>query len=225
MLGIGSKDAIYRRVKKLINEDVLRAHPDNQELQQTYFGFGKMYERLVFKTEPTAQTPNNLPLSDRTPTDETLNNKTIKDKTIKISIKNSASFYSRQVKLNENETLLSKYITIVKYLLGENVLKIPIEHILKLNSQLTFAEFKKLNTAAFAKNLELVDLLDSWLNNPKYSKGKVSIYLTLNNWINRATGKPHQPKETYKKIEYPRSGKTQSLQELITKLTINNLKQ
>lgn len=221
MLRIGSKDAIYRRIKKLINEEVLVAHPDNQHLQQTYFGFGRMYERLVFKTEPTDETLNNVQYSEHTPSAQTLDNKKIKNSKLSISIKNAFSFYKRQIELNEEneESLLEKYILLVGYLFGENAIGCPVDHILKLQNQLTFDEYKNLFKAAHSKNLSISELLDSWVNSPKYSKGKVSIYLTLNNWINRSDGKNLKPRTEKRWGETVKTGETLSLLEIINKMS------
>jgi len=139
---------------------------------------------------------------------------------VKDKIKESLNFYSEQIKsINENESLKERYITLVSYLFGENALNCPVEYILKLQNQLTFIEYKKLFKKAHAKNLLISELLDSWLNNPSYSKGKVSVYLNLNNWINRNDGKRLTPSTEKKWDETPKTGETLSLLEIINKMS------
>lgn len=99
------------------------------------------------------------------------------------------SFYSNEIKLNKEETLIDKYVAFVKYLFGENAIGCLVEHIVKLKKQLTFDEYRTIFKKAHLKNITISELMDSWVNNPGYSKGKVSIYLTLNSWINRSDGK------------------------------------
>lgn len=117
--------------------------------------------------------------------------------------------------MNREETLTDKYIAFVKYLFGENALNIPVDYILKLKSQLKFNEYKTLFKKAHLKNIAISDLLDSWLNDPSYSKGKVSVYLTLNSWINRNKGKNLEPVKEKNWGEKRRSNETQSLIEII----------
>ena len=114
--------------------------------------------------------------------------------------------------------LKERYISLVSYLFGENAIGSPVEHILKLEKQLTFDEYKKLFSASNSKNMTVGELMDSWVNNPKYSKGKVSIYLTLNNWINRSDGKNVKLSPEKKWTETVKSGETLSLLEVINKI-------
>jgi len=143
----------------------------------------------------------------------------VKESKVKEIIENKLIFYSNQIKaIEENESLKDRYIALVSYLFGENALNCPVEYILKLEKQLTFNEYKKLFSASHAKNLTVGELMDSWVNNPKYSKGKISIYLTLNNWINRSDGKSLKPSSEKKWTEIPKTGETLSLLEIIKKM-------
>lgn len=56
MLGIKSKDGIYRRLKKMCDLDLLIAHPDNQIIGKPFFGFGSKFKLLHF-VEPTDEKP------------------------------------------------------------------------------------------------------------------------------------------------------------------------
>lgn len=111
-------------------------------------------------------------------------NKQQTSKQIKI-IQNSKSFYDTEIKENSDEKYISNYKNFIEYLFGDNELKKTIEWILKLEQQLTYEQFQKLHIKSKEKGTELKQLLNSWLNKPTYSKGKKSIYLTLNNWLNR----------------------------------------
>lgn len=59
------------------------------------------------------------------------------------------------------------------------------KHIVEIEKQLEFDQFVKLSYEAKKRGLSLFDLLGSLVNNPKYAKGKKSLYLTLNNWVKR----------------------------------------
>jgi len=135
---------------------------------------------------------------------------------VKEIIKEKLLFYSNEIKkIEEKESLKEKYVAFVSYLFGENALGCPVEHILKLKTQLKFIEYKKLFKKAHSKNLAIADLLDSWLNKPSYSKDVVSVYLTLNNWINMNKGKNLEPVVEKNWGNKKRSNETESLLEII----------
>ena len=143
-----------------------------------------------------------------------------KEKGNKKGIENiNLSFYSKQIELNKEETLIDKYVAFVKYLFGENALGCSIEHIVKLKKQLTFDEYKTIFKKAHLKNITISELMDSWVNNPNYSKGKVSVYLTLNSWINRSDGKKLTPYVEKKWTDVVKTGETLSLLEVINKMS------
>lgn len=144
----------------------------------------------------------------------------VKKSKVKESIKKKLVFYSNEIKnIEENESLKERYISLVGYLFGENAIGCPVEHILKLEKQLTYDEYKKLFSASNSKNLTVGELFDSWVNSPKYSKNKVSIYLTLNNWINRSDGKNIKQSPEKKLTEVVKTGETLSLLEIINKMS------
>lgn len=86
LLGIKSKDGLYRRFKKMCDMEILNAHPDNQTMGKTYFSFGKNYEFLLFTipTDSNAEVTKTkeVPISIRKPTDlKSDNNNTINTNT------------------------------------------------------------------------------------------------------------------------------------------------
>ena len=173
--------------------------------------------------QPTKQHNNNQPATNQQPTNNqqtTTNKNDKKEKNVnnEKKYKEKITFYSNEIELNKEETLIDKYIALVSYLFGENAIGSPVEHILKLKNQLKYEEYKKLFSASHSKNLTVGELMDSWVNNPKYSKDKVSIYLTLNNWINRSDGKNLKPVVEKNWGNKKRSNETESLLGIINKL-------
>ncbi len=88
MLGIKSKDGIYRRLKKMCDMGLLIAHQDNQVIGKPYFAFGPKFELLHFD-KPTDgypkgayQKPKGSRKSSVPPTDEKSDNNSINDHTI-----------------------------------------------------------------------------------------------------------------------------------------------
>ena len=85
-----------------------------------------------------------------------------------------------------------KYFQFIDYLFGKNEMNEEFTGVLKLKKQLTFEQFCKLmdkigviNNKKGEQKVKMQDMLMSMYNEPKYLKGKKSLYLTLNNWINR----------------------------------------
>ena len=100
-------------------------------------------------------------------------------------------FYRQQFELSKGDRLRNAYLRFVAYLYNElgdgeqNNINAPGNHILKLRDQITFEQFKKLHEHCKPRNITPISLLESWLNNKEYSKGRVSVYATLRNWANR----------------------------------------
>lgn len=76
-----TKDAVYRRMKKLADAEVIEFHPDNQRIGKTFFAWGKNYDSLIatdFSPEqikalqgvPTDADPYPYGLKPVPPTDE-----------------------------------------------------------------------------------------------------------------------------------------------------------
>lgn len=96
-------------------------------------------------------------------------------------------FYQEEFVKTEGHPLRQKYFFIVKYLLNmtPNIINEPGVHILKLKKQMSFEDFCKLYNETKKRGITIKDLLDSWLNNPTYSKGKISVYATLLKWAQK----------------------------------------
>jgi len=85
-----------------------------------------------------------------------------------------------------------KYLHFIGYLFGKNEMKKPLTNLLKLEQQVTCEQFSKLmkkirdiNNQKGEQKVKLLEMIMSMYNEPKYTRGKKSLYLTLNNWINR----------------------------------------
>jgi len=111
-----------------------------------------------------------------------------KDKDNKESVK---QFYELE-KEKANGKYKEKYLHFIKYLFGENDMEKPLTKVLELRDQVSFNNFCKLmekirdiNNKKGEQKVILLEMLMSMYNTPEYLKGKVSLYLTLNNWINR----------------------------------------
>ena len=74
--GLTSRDAIYRRMKKLEACKIIKFHPNNQKMTKTFFQWGENYDAIERKQEgvlPTDEKPKvlkDLRMKNRTPTDE-----------------------------------------------------------------------------------------------------------------------------------------------------------
>lgn len=90
-------------------------------------------------------------------------------------------FYESQLKESKNNPLFDQFI---KILFGESGAGIRCDGILKMEQQVTWAQFQTLIDKAKAKGIKLSDLIYDF-ENGGYFKGKKSLYLSLNNWINR----------------------------------------
>ena len=100
-------------------------------------------------------------------------------------------FYELE-KQNAEGKYKDKYIHFVGFLHGENDMGKPLTKALELKEQVSFDNFCKLmekirdvNNQKGEKKVLLIDKLLSMYNTPGYLKGKINLYLTLNNWINR----------------------------------------
>jgi len=91
-----------------------------------------------------------------------------------------SSFYDTQIELSENN---SKYISFVRYIFGENDIKRVLTGLLTITDQLTFDQFSKLLVKSKINGVEMMGIVEKIENDKKYWKGKKSLYLTMNNWI------------------------------------------
>jgi len=88
-------------------------------------------------------------------------------------------FYDTQI----SQTTSEKYHAFVKYLFGENSLKEPLSGVLSIKNQLTADEFEKIIEKCEQNKKKIGDVLTKIENDPKYYKGKKSLYRTLLNWV------------------------------------------
>jgi len=91
-----------------------------------------------------------------------------------------SKFYDTEISLSKNN---EKYIALVKYIFGENDLSRKLSGLLSITEQLTFEQFSKLITKAELHGVLLMDIVEKIENDKKYWKGKVSLYRTMNNWV------------------------------------------
>ena len=62
----------------------------------------------------------------------------------------------------------------------------PGEHILKLKKQLSYEQFITLHSYCEKRATSIKEMIDSWLNKPSYSNGRVSVYACLRKWASKA---------------------------------------
>ena len=98
------------------------------------------------------------------------------------------SFYRIEWEKSKDQPLGIKYQHIVKYLMNQdkNIIDEPGLHILKLKKQLSFDQYCKLHDYVSKRQASIKDMLDSWLNTPRYSKDRVSVYAVLHTWARKA---------------------------------------
>lgn len=96
-------------------------------------------------------------------------------------------FYREEWNNAGQHLMASKYKHIVKYImnLDKNIINEPGEHILKLKKQLSFADYIELQIYCDKRRTTIKDMIDSWLNKPSYSTGKVSVYAVLKKWASK----------------------------------------
>jgi len=105
MLGIKSKDGVYRRIKSMCEQELLEAHPSNKELNKPFYTFGRKFHLLAFSTakptdgKPTHRALKSEPMDENRPTtgsnadgptDENSDNYSIIDNTINHTISDNS---------------------------------------------------------------------------------------------------------------------------------------
>ena len=95
----------------------------------------------------------------------------------------ASEFYDKEKQDNQDSSFIGMYEMFVNYLFGENELGVPLESILSLQSQLTFSQFVVLLSTAKESGTKILPLLLSIENDKKYTSGKKSLFLILNNWL------------------------------------------
>lgn len=102
------------------------------------------------------------------------------------SIQKINDWYQNEIEKNLEKKEIENYKQLTEFLTGKNELQTSFECWLKLRDQLTYEQFEKIIKKAREKNRKIRDMIISGYNNPKkYLKGNVSIYATLNSWLNR----------------------------------------
>jgi len=100
----------------------------------------------------------------------------------------SKDFYIKEIKEageDVGKKYLPQYREFVNLLFGG---EIPSSGILKIEKQLSYVDFEKVLLKASSQGKMLSDLISSMANDGKYTRGKKSLYLTLNNWLNQKKG-------------------------------------
>lgn len=97
----------------------------------------------------------------------------------------AVKFYEDELDANLNKPLSKPYANLITYLNGNNDLSRRLDHILLVPNQLKYEDFEDLVRRAKEKGVNLKGLLDSMMNNKKYTKDREGIYTILKNWINR----------------------------------------
>ena len=92
------------------------------------------------------------------------------------------TFYVTEVANAVGSKYLVQYNELINLLFGGDI---PAEGILKLKSQLTYAQFEKVLLKASAQGKRLSDLIAAMANNSSYTKNRKSVYLILTNWLSR----------------------------------------
>ena len=91
-----------------------------------------------------------------------------------------SKFYDFELKNSNND---SKYFFFIKFIYGQNETNEKLSGLLSIPKQLTFDQFNKLLEKAKTNGMKLMDIVTKIENDKKYWKGKKSLYLTMNNWI------------------------------------------
>jgi len=117
-----------------------------------------------------------------------------KRRTIETVMEESKAFYDHELSQAENKLHpeYEFYKMYVEFIFGNNKSEKPMYELLEVKDQLSFRQYIKLSKATAEKALKtkkqddgISPFLKSILTNPKYIKGKVSIYLTFDNWLDR----------------------------------------
>jgi hypothetical protein len=101
-----------------------------------------------------------------------------KDKDKNISTK---TFYKNQLLLPTDKK--GEYQFFIDILFGKNELSRELTAVLKLRDQVSIKQFEKLIDLKNKHKKSIAEILLKMENDPKYLKGKVSLYLTISNWI------------------------------------------
>lgn len=93
-------------------------------------------------------------------------------------------FYRNEIEKSGGD---KNFEMVVSFILGSNDIEKRLNNILKVKEQLSYNQFKKIweKYRKLNDGTKLSNILLTMENDPKYTKNKVSLYLTLNNWISK----------------------------------------
>ena len=100
-------------------------------------------------------------------------------------IENARTFYKTELEQNSGHQHIEGYKQVANFIFLKNPFGKPIVGILSLENQLKFSDYLKILDKNEYNITGILDMLANMANTPSYTKGKVSLFLTLNNWINR----------------------------------------
>jgi hypothetical protein len=159
-----------------------KAHTDKQR-ERALAGWEKRKKNKNKKTHTSAANATALPLENENENDIDIINDNNND--VKLFYKNQFIF----AKGDFDQKSRNGYFRFVGTIFHEgeykNSINKPANHILKIENQLTYEDYKRLVEEARKRQVSLMDMLNDMINNPKYTKGKKSVYLTLLSWIKK----------------------------------------
>jgi len=91
-------------------------------------------------------------------------------------------FYEKELFDNQNEKLIEHYKIFVNFLF-ENETGEQLHSVLKMEQQLAFKNFPKIHQLKLENKKSIAEILLKMENDKKYTKGKKSLNLTLQNWL------------------------------------------
>ena len=111
--------------------------------------------------------------------------KRVKGGSEKKRIEAALVFYDDEIENSNSKPHHNAYCDFVTYLDGNNPLEKKLDHILLVPDQLKYEKFELILVKAKTLDRSIKKMMDSMANTKSYTKGKESLYLTLNNWLNR----------------------------------------
>lgn len=99
-------------------------------------------------------------------------------------ILHTKEYYRCEIEKNSTSPHIEGYKQFANYLFVSSPFKEPLIQILKIRDQLSYEQYIKLLSKVGFNYTKIIDYLAIMSNNDKYTKGKKSIFLTINTWIN-----------------------------------------
>lgn len=143
---------------------------------------GRPKNKAVTKTQKNPKNPVGFSKTQKNPKNLESDSDSDSDKGKKKYIYIYNKFYDAQIKENQNEHLIEQYKIFVNFLF-ENETGEKLNGVLSIKNQLTFNQFKKIHQLKMENKKSIAEILLKMENDPKYTKGKKSLNLTLQNWI------------------------------------------